>query len=110
MVTFAAKAEVSLPSDREVLVTRAFRAPRELVYEAYTTPELIRRWCLGYPGWTMPVCEMDVRVGGSYHWRWRSDDGTQEFGFRGRYKEVVPNTRLVHSEVYEPGTVGGTMG
>ena len=58
------KAQVTLPSDREVQVRRSFRAPRALVYRAYTEPELVRRWLLGPPGWSMPVCEMDVRVGG----------------------------------------------
>ena len=67
------KAQVTLPSDREVKVTRSFRAARPLVVRAYTAPALVQRWLLGPPGWSMPVCEMDVRVGGRYRWRWRSD-------------------------------------
>ncbi len=102
------KAQVTTPSDREVKVTRSFRAPRALVYRAYTEPQLVKRWLPGVPGWTMPVCEMDVRVGGSYRWRWRSDEGNQEFGFSGTFREVQPASRLVHSEAYEPGTVGGS--
>ena len=78
-------AQVSFPSDRVVEVTRSFRAPRALVYEAYTTPELLKRWLLGPPGWTMPVCEMDVRAGGAYRWRWRSDEDGSEFGFHGTF-------------------------
>ena len=101
------KAQVTTPSDREVKVTRSFRAPRALVYRAYTEPQLVKRWLPGLPGWTMPVCEMDVRVGGNYRWRWRSDEGTQEFGFSGTFREVQPASRLVHTEAYEPGTVGG---
>ena len=58
-------AQVSLPSDTEVRVTRDFNAPRTLVWQAHTDPKLVRRWMLGYPGWSMPVCEMDVRVGGT---------------------------------------------
>jgi uncharacterized protein YndB with AHSA1/START domain len=101
------KAQVTLPSDREVKVTRSFRAPRALVYRAYTEPALVRRWLLGPPGWTMPICEMDVRVGGQYRWRWRSDDKGSEFGFSGTFREVEPPSRIVHTEGYDPGTVGG---
>jgi uncharacterized protein YndB with AHSA1/START domain len=104
------KAQVSTPSDREVTVVRSFKAPRDLVYKAYTTPELVRRWMLGPPGWEMPVCEMDVRVGGKYRWRWRSDEGQKEFGFHGEFKEVHAPAKLVHSEFYDPGDVGGDMG
>ena len=75
MVMHLEKAQVSLPSDREVVVTRSFNAKRELVWEAYTKPELVKRWLLGPPGWTMPVCEMDVRVGGKFRWMWRSVSG-----------------------------------
>jgi len=104
------KTQVILPSDHEVKVIRAFNAPRELVYKAYTTPELLQRWLLGPPGWTMPVCEMDVRVGGTYRWRWRSIENGQEFGFHGEYRIVEPARRLVHTEHYDPGDVGGNMG
>ncbi len=100
------KAQVTMPSDREVTVTRSFKAPRVLVFRAYTEPELVRRWMLGPPGWSMPVCEMDVRVGGSYRWRWRSDTDGTEFGFAGTFREVEPPSRLVHTEGYDPGTVG----
>jgi uncharacterized protein YndB with AHSA1/START domain len=98
------KAQVMLPSDREVKVTRSFKAARPLVYRAYTEPALVKRWLLGPPGWSMPVCEMDVRVGGRYRWRWRSETDAKEFGFAGTFREVQPPSRLVHSEVYEPAT------
>ena len=101
------KAQVTLPSDREVKVTRSFKASRTLVYRAYTEPELVRRWMLGPPGWSMPVCEMDVRVGGRFQWRWRSEENGSEFGFSGTYREVLPASRIVHTEAYEPGDVGG---
>ena len=101
------KAQVTLPSEREVEVTRSFKAPKALVYGAYTEPQLVRRWLLGPPGWSMPVCEMDVRVGGTYRWRWRSDTDAKEFGFFGTFREVVPASRLVHTEAYDPGSVGG---
>lgn len=101
------KAQVTTPSDREVKVTRSFKAPRALVYRAYTEPEFVRRWLLGPPGWSMPVCEMDVRVGGTYRWRWRNDQDGSEFGFTGTFREVQPSAKLVHTEAYDPGTVGG---
>jgi uncharacterized protein YndB with AHSA1/START domain len=100
------KAQVILPSDREVKVTRSFMAPRALVYRAYTEPELVRRWLLGPPGWSMPVCEMDVRVGGRFRWLWRSDEKGSEFGFSGTFREVQPPSKIVHTEAYEPGTLG----
>jgi uncharacterized protein YndB with AHSA1/START domain len=109
MGTFADKAQVTLPSDREVRVVRSFHAPRPLVWEAHTSPELVRRWMLGPPGWSMPVCEMDVRVGGKYRWRWRSEDGS-EFGFHGEFVEVDAPAKLSHTEIFDPGDIGGTMG
>ena len=107
MPTTIDKAQVTQPSDREVKVTRSFRAPRALVYRAYTEPELVRRWLLGPPGWSMPVCEMDVRVCGRYRWRWRNDEDGSEFGFSGTFREVQPASKIVHTEAYDPGSVGG---
>ena len=101
------KAQVALPSDREVKVTRSFKAARPLVYRAFTEPALVQRWLLGPPGWSMPVCEMDVRVGGRYRWRWRSDTDGSEFGFTGTFREVQPPSKLVHTEAFDPGSVGG---
>lgn len=98
-------AQVVLPSDREVQVTRSFKAPRALVFRAFTEPDLIRRWMLGPPGWSMPVCEMDLRVGGSYRWRWRSDADGKEFGFEGAFRELQVPSRIVHTERFDPGTV-----
>jgi uncharacterized protein YndB with AHSA1/START domain len=103
------KAEVSLPSDTEVRVTRNFHAPRTLVWQAHTDPKLFKRWIGGYPGWEMPVCEMDVRPGGKYRWRWRHDENDQEFGFFGEFREVEAPARMVQAEYYDPGTMGGAM-
>lgn len=103
-------AEASLPSDTEVLVKRSFDAPVKLVWRAYMEPDLMRRWCSGPPGWSMPVCEMDMRVGGKYRWRWRSDENGQEFGFTGEVLEVVPHARIVHTQIYDPGDLGYSMG
>ena len=103
------KAQVSLPSDTEVRVVRDFRAPRTLVWRTHVEPALFLRWIGGYPGWSMPVCEMDVRVGGKFRWRWRQDEGGNEFGFQGEYREVLSPEKLVTAEFYDPGTFGGAM-
>jgi uncharacterized protein YndB with AHSA1/START domain len=91
---------VTTPTDREIALTRVFDAPRKLVFEALTRPELLKRWLLGPPGWSMPVCEIDLKVGGSFRFVWRKDDGT-EMGMGGVYREVVPPSRLVHTEAFD---------
>ena len=103
-------AEASLPSDTEVLVKRSFDAPVALVWRAYMEPDLLRRWCSGNPDWSMPVCEMDMRVGGRYRWRWRNDDNGQEFGFTGEVLEVVEHAKIVHTQLFDPGDLGFDMG
>ncbi|MEZ5346596.1 MAG: SRPBCC family protein [Pyrinomonadaceae bacterium] len=103
-------AEASLPSETDVLVKRSFDAPVKLVWRAYMEPELMRRWCGGHPGWSMPVCEMDMRVGGRYRWRWRSDEDGQEFGFTGEVLEVDLHERIVHTQIFDPGELGVSMG
>ncbi len=101
--------EVTLPSDREVRVVRSFNAPRELVWDAHTKPELVQKWMLGPPGWSMPICEMDVRVGGKYRWRWKNDEDGKEFGFFGTFTVVKAPAKIAHQEHYDPGDVGGPM-
>jgi uncharacterized protein YndB with AHSA1/START domain len=86
-----------MPSDREVAITRTFDAPRKLVWEAWTNPKHVPHWLLGPPGWTMPVCEIDLRAGGGWHFVWRKSDGS-EMGMRGSYTEVVPLDKLVSTE------------
>jgi len=90
---------VALQGDTEMLITREFNAPRHLVYKAYTTPELVRRWWAGKRG-EMTVCEIDLRVGGAWRFVMTSSEGF-EVAFHGTYREIVPNERLVHTEVYE---------
>ncbi len=97
-VIFKPEVEVSTPGDTDVVVKRKFNAPAELVWRCYTDPALLPRWLGGYPGWTMPVCEMDLRVGGTYTWRWRHDEQDMEFGFTGTFEEIIPNRLIVHSE------------
>jgi uncharacterized protein YndB with AHSA1/START domain len=85
------------PSDREVVMTREVEAPRELVFDAWTKPEHVQQWMLGPSGWTMPVCEIDLRPGGEWHFVWARADGT-EMDMRGEYREVTPPVRLVSTE------------
>ena len=87
--------------DREIVMTRAFDAPRHLVFEAFTRPDLLRQWLLGPPGWTMPVCEVDLRVGGKYRYVWRNDKGV-EMTAGGTYREIVAPERIVATETFEP--------
>jgi uncharacterized protein YndB with AHSA1/START domain len=85
------------PSDREIAMTRVFEVPRGLVWDAHTNPEHVTQWMLGPEGWTMPVCEIDLRRGGEWHFTWRRSDGS-ELDMRGEYREVVPPERLVSTE------------
>src|SRR5580692_11665185 len=93
----AGKMLVTTPSDREVVVTRVFNAPRSLVFEAWTNPKYVPQWMLGPEGWTMPVCEIDLRPGGAWHFLWRKADGT-EMEMRGVYREITSPERLVSTE------------
>jgi uncharacterized protein YndB with AHSA1/START domain len=102
-VTSRGTASVTLPSDTEILITREFDAPKDLVYRAYTEPELIKRWWSAKRG-AVTICEVDLRVGGN--WRYVMDAGGFEVGFHGTYREIVPNERIVSTEVYE-GAPGG---
>jgi uncharacterized protein YndB with AHSA1/START domain len=93
------KADVTLPAEDQILVTREFDAPRHLVYKAFTTPELVRRWWHAKRG-EMQVCDIDLRVGGK--WRYvMTADGGMEVGFHGEYLEIVPDERVVSTETYE---------
>ena len=86
--------------DREVVMSRTFDAPRTLVFDAFTKPELVRRWLLGPDGWTMPICEIDLRVGGKYRYVWRNAKG-KEMGMGGVYREVVAPERIVNTELFD---------
>jgi uncharacterized protein YndB with AHSA1/START domain len=99
--------KVTTPSDREIVMTRVFAAPRRLLFDAWTKPELVRRWLLGPPGWTMPVCEIDLRVGGRYRYVWRQEGGGTEMGMGGVYREVVAPERLVATELFDEDWTGG---
>jgi uncharacterized protein YndB with AHSA1/START domain len=92
--------------DREIVMTRVFNAPRALVFDAHTKPELVRRWLLGPPGWTMPVCEIDLRVGGKYRYVWRGPDGA-EMGMGGVHREIVVPERIVCTQLFDQDWTGG---
>jgi uncharacterized protein YndB with AHSA1/START domain len=101
---------LTTPSDREIVMTRVFNAPRKQVFDAWTRPELVKRWLLGPPGWTMPVCEIDLRVGGKYRFEWLSQDGTV-MGMGGIYREIVIPERIVNTQLFDQDWTGGeTLG
>lgn len=105
--------EVTTPSDLEIAMTRFFDAPRRLVYDAMVKPELLRRWLIGPPGWTMEICEVDLTVGGTYRCGWRREPGAppspgceampDAFEVHGLYREIVPMERIVATEYMGPG-------
>lgn len=99
------KLNVTTPSDREICLVREFAAPRLLVWDCHTKPELVRKWLLGPPGWTMPVCEIDLRVGGKYRYEWAKDGATMGMG--GVFREVVAPERLASSELFDQDWTGG---
>src|SRR6266566_3204358 len=91
--------KVSLPTEREVVMTRVFDAPRRLVFDAFSKPELLKRW-FGPRGWSLVVCEVDLKVGGGFRFVLRGPDG-EEMGMRGVYREIVPPERSVHMESFD---------
>ena len=98
--------KVTTPSDREIVMTRVFNAPRRMVYAAFTRPELIQRWLTGPDGWSMPICDSDLRAGGRFRIVWRNRDG-RAMGMGGAYREIVPPERTVHTELFDEDWTGG---
>lgn len=98
-VTSSGTAKVTLPTDEQILITREFDAPKHLVYKAWTTPELVKRWWSGERGETT-LAEIDLRVGGTWRYVMVADGGL-EVAFHGEYREIVPNERIVSTEVFE---------
>lgn len=91
---------ISTPSDREILMTREFQAPRELVFDAYTKPELVKQWLGVFGGWTLPVCEIDLRVGGVFRYVWRDAKGN-EMAMTATVRELVIPERIVSLEKFD---------
>jgi uncharacterized protein YndB with AHSA1/START domain len=97
---------VATQGDREVIFTRAFDAARALVFDCMTKPDLVKRWLLGPAGWTMPVCEIDLRVGGKFRYVWHNEDG-RDMAMGGVYQEIVQPERIVHTETFDEDWTGG---
>ncbi|NJK32108.1 MAG: SRPBCC family protein [Deltaproteobacteria bacterium] len=100
------KLQITTPSDREIAMTRVFEAPRHLVFEAYTKPELVKRWLGIHAGWKLAVCVIDLRVGGSARYLWRNADG-REMGMSQTFREIVAPERLVVSEQFDQAWYSG---
>ena len=105
-MTATATLTLTPQGEREIVLRRAFDAPRHLVFDASTKPELFERWLSGPPGWSLPVCEIDLKVGGTFRFVWRGPEGN-EMGMRGVYREIVPPERLVHTELFDVDWTGG---
>jgi uncharacterized protein YndB with AHSA1/START domain len=93
--------KVTAQGDREIVMTRVFNAPRALVFDAWTKPELVKRWLLGPDGWTMPVCEIDARPGGKYRYVWKHNTNGTQMGMSGTYVEVKRPERIVSTEIFD---------
>jgi uncharacterized protein YndB with AHSA1/START domain len=91
--------QVTTPTDREIVLTRVFDAPRRLVFDAFTKPELLKRW-FGPRGWSLVVCEVDLKVGGAFRFVLRSPDG-KDMGMRGVFREIAPPERFIHVESFD---------
>jgi uncharacterized protein YndB with AHSA1/START domain len=104
--------KVTTPTEREIAMTRVFDAPRNLVFDAYTKPELVKRWLGVFGGWSWEVCEIDLRVGGAYRYVWRGPDGA-EMGMGGVFREIVAPERIVSTESFDqswyPGSAVSTL-
>jgi uncharacterized protein YndB with AHSA1/START domain len=96
--------ELSTPNDTTIILTRAFHAPRALVWDAVTNPAKMRRWMLPPPGWTLNVCEVDARLGGELRLAWKSDDADPAMTLEGAWTEWNPHGRMVHTETMKLGT------
>ena len=101
-----AELEVAAVGETEIRMRRLFDAPREGVFRAFTEPDLIKQWLFGPEGHSLPVCEIDLRVGGSLRYVWRLENG-KEMGLSGRFLEIVPPERIVHTELFDEDWTGG---
>jgi uncharacterized protein YndB with AHSA1/START domain len=99
---------VTTPTDHEIVMTRAFDAPRHLVFEALITPALLKQWLLGPPGWEMMICDVDLRVGGAYRYVWRRAATGKTMAMGGTFQEIVAPERLVATERFDDPWYPGT--
>ena len=102
---------VAAQGDRDIVMTRTFNAPRHMVWEAYTKPELLKRWLLGPDGWYFIQCDVDLRVGGKYRYVWKNDEKNQTLGLGGEYREIKAPAKLVCTEAFDdfPGEAVSTL-
>ena len=98
--------DATLPGERDLQLTRHFKAPRSLVWDCHTQPALIRRWLLGPPGWTMPVCKVDLRVGGAYRYEWHGPNGLA-MALSGVYREIAAPERLQDTQMFDDNWTQG---
>lgn len=98
--------KVSAPGEREILLTRWFDAPRALVFDAFTKPALIKRWMFGPEGWSLPVCEVELKTGGRMRYVWKHKDGAS-MGMSGTFREIKRPSRIVHNETFDEDWTGG---
>jgi uncharacterized protein YndB with AHSA1/START domain len=95
--------QVITPGELEIVMARDFDAPPDMIFDALTKPELVRRWLTGPDGWIMPVCEIDLKVGGAWRYVWRNEENGREFGMHGEYREIDRPARIVHTEFFGEG-------
>lgn len=107
-MSLAKTLEVTTPSDLEIVVERLFDAPQDMVFDCYTKPELVRRWLTGPDGWSLPTCEIDLRVGGTYRYVWSGPEG-ETMGMTGQYQQISPVDTLVSTEVFDDDFGMGKM-
>jgi len=98
--------QLATPTEKEIVVTRVFNGPRQLVFDAFTKPELLKRWLFGPGNWSLEVCEVDLRVGGSYRYVWRGPSG-EEMGMGGIHREVIPPERIVATQLFDQDWTNG---
>ena len=106
-MSFTGTLQVTTQGDREVRLVREFDAPRHLVWDCFTKPELVRRWLFGPDGWSFLVCDIDFRVGGSYRFVWHNPAVGAEMGMKGTYREIIPHERIADAQVFDQDWTGG---
>jgi uncharacterized protein YndB with AHSA1/START domain len=99
--------QIEAEGERAIVIRRRFAAPPELVYDCWTVPALLRRWLLGPPGWSMPVCTVEPRVGGHYRYQWRKDDSGETMGLTGTFVVLERPARLASTEIFDQDWTGG---
>ncbi len=106
IIKIVGQLSAALPSDREIRITRRFNAPRQLVWDAHTQPELLKRWLLGPPGWDMPVCDIDLRVGGEYRYEWHTN-GQMAMALSGTYRAIDAPAHLSDTQMFDDNWTQG---